>query len=155
MITLKDSIKIKASPQNVYDKVLAYLHDRESYISWHPGHIELRWIKGDPCKEGSIVCAEEYIGNDLQKLKFKIVKVVPGRQIIYRPLFPQSMFAPGNTWLFQPKGENGCIFTAIGRLRGGPLMKKLAVSRLKTLALHMEEEGKNLKKVLETDRQKA
>ena len=144
MITLKDSIKIKASPQKVYEAFIEKLLTREKYLSWHRDHIDLCWIKGDPLKEGSIVYAEEYINGGLQKLKFKIVRVVPNREIVYRPLFPYSLFAPGNTWLFRPKGENSCIFTAMGRLRGGPLYKKLGAGRLKATLRHMQEEGENL-----------
>ncbi len=149
MIILKESIKIKATPQRVFAAVLERLRDKEGYLAWHPDHVDLRWIKGEPLKKDSIIYAEEYLYGSLQKLKFKIVKSVPDREIVYKPLFPVSLFAPQNRWLFQPKGENACILTAVGRLRGGPLYKKLASKRLKALARHMREEGENLKKALE------
>ncbi len=150
MIVLKESVKIRAAPQKVFEALCGYLSDRQAYCGWHSDHVDLRWIRGEPLEEGSIVYAEEFLGSGLQKLKFKIVKVIPYREIVYRPLFPYSLFAPGNIWLFQPKGEKACIFTAVGRLRGGPLYRILSARRLKALKSHMRQEGENLKKTLET-----
>ena len=70
----------------------------------------------------------------------------------YRPLFPWSIFAPGNEFLFEPKGEKSCIFTASGRLRAGPLFKKLGRNRLEATKKHMKEEGGNLRRLLEKGR---
>ena len=149
MTTLKDSIEIKATPEKVFEWLLQRFKDKEAYQAWHPGHVDVRWIKGEPLQEGSIVYAEEYLHGELHKLKLLITKVVPNKEIECKPLFPLSIFAPGNTFLIEPKGRNSCIFTAISRFRAGPLFKKLAKNRIEATKQHIKEEGENLKKALE------
>lgn len=48
MITLKDSIEVKATPEKVYEWLVARFKDKESYQAWHPDHVDIRWIKGEP-----------------------------------------------------------------------------------------------------------
>ena len=149
MTTLKDSIEIKAKPEEVFEWLLQRFKDKEAYQAWHPDHVDVRWIKGVPLQKGSIVYAEEYLHGELHKLKFIITKVVPNKEIEYRPLFPLSIFAPGNTFLIEPKGRNSCIFTAISRFRAGPVFKKLAKNKIEATEQHIKEEGENLKRALE------
>jgi len=149
MITLTDSIEIEATPEQVFDWLIERFKNKESYQAWHPDHVDIRWIKGESFQEGSIVYAEEYLHGELHKLKFIITKVVPNSVMEYRPLFPLSIFAPGNAFFIEPKGENSCIFTATGSLRAGPLFKKLGKNRIVATKQHMKEEGENLKKALE------
>jgi len=153
MIKLKDSIEVKASPEKVFQWLIQRMKDKESYQAWHPGHVDIRWIKGEPGREGSIVYAEEYLHENLQKLKFRITKIVPNRVIEYRPLFPLSILAPGNKFLIEPKGRDSCIFTASDSLR---LPRWLFVRlhkkhkhKIEATQQHMKEEGENLKKALE------
>ena len=156
MITLKDSIEVEAPPEKVFEWLVQRLTDKEACLAWHPDHVELRWIKGEPLQEGSILYAEEYIHGRLYRLKLRVTKVVPNRVIEYRSLFPFSILAPGNTFLVEPKGENSCIFTAMVGLRrlGLPrwLPKKLRKNPKYIIAAteqHMKEEGENLKRALE------
>ena len=153
MITLKDSIEIKATPDKVFEWLVQRFKDKESYQSWHPDHVDIHWIKGEPLQEGSIVYAEEYLHGDLHKLKFRITKIVPNRVIEYRSLFPLSILAPGNTFLIEPKGGNRCIFTAMGSLRIPRwLFEKLHKKhkgKIEATEKHMKEEGENLKRALE------
>ena len=153
MITLKDSIEIGATPERVFGWLIQRFKDKESYQAWHPEHVDIRWIKGEPLQEGSIVYAEEYLHGDLHKLKFRITKIVPNREIKYRSLFPLSILAPGNTFLIEPKGENSCIFTAMGSLRLPVwLFKRLHKKhehKIEATQQHMKEEGENLKRALE------
>jgi hypothetical protein len=153
MITLRDSIEVKATPEKVFEWLVQRFKDKQSYQAWHPDHVDIRWIKGEPLQEGSIVYAEEYLHGDLHKLKFRITKIVPNRVIKYRSLFPLSILAPGNTFLIEPKGENSCIFTAMGSLRlPGWLFKKLHKRhehKIEATERHMKEEGENLKRALE------
>ena len=72
MITLKDSREIHATPEKVFKWLVQSLKDKKSYQAWHPDHVDIRWIKGEPLQEGSIVYAEEYLHGDLHKLKFRI-----------------------------------------------------------------------------------
>jgi len=153
MIKLKDSIEVEAPPQKVFDWLLQRMKDKESYQAWHPDHVDILWIKGEPLQEGSILYAEEYLHGDLHKLKFRITKIVPNRVIEYRSLFPLSLLAPGNKFLIEPKGQNSCIFTATGSLRFPRwLFKKMHKKhkyKIEATEQHMKEEGENLKRALE------
>jgi len=154
MITLRDSIEIKTTPERIFECLVQFIRDKESYKTWHPEHVDIHWIKGNPTKEGSIVCIEEYLQEYLHKLKFRITKIVPNRMIEYRPLFPLSIIAMGNRFLIEPKGENNCMFTASGRIRF-PLwlfkkIHKKHEGKLEASEQHMKEEGESLKKAVET-----
>ena len=156
MITLKDSIEVKATPEKVFEWLVQRLTDKEACLAWHPDHVDLRWIKGEPLQEGSILYAEEYLHGRLYRLKLRVTKVVPNRVIEYRSLFPFSILAPGNTFLVEPKGENSCIFTAMVGLRRLRLprlpsrkLRKNYKYRIEAIQQHMKEEGENLKRALE------
>jgi hypothetical protein len=153
MITLKDSIEVKATPEKVYAWLIARFKDKESYQAWHPDHVDIRWIKGDPFQEGSIIYAEEYLHGDLHKLKFRITKIVPNSLVEYRALFPLSIIAPGNTFLIEPSGENSCMFTATGSLRLPrwlfERLKKKHENKIEATQQHIKEEGVNLKRAVE------
>jgi len=153
VINLKDSVEITATPEQVFEWLVQRMKDKESYQAWHPDHVDIRWIKGEPLQEGSILYAEEYLQGDLHKLRFRITKIVPNRVIEYRSLFPLSILSPGNTFLIELKGENSCIFTAMGSLRLPRwLFKKLHKkheNKIEATEQHMKEEGENLKMALE------
>ena len=59
MITLKDSIEVMATPKKVFEWLLQRMKNKESYQAWHPDHVDILWIKGEPFQEGSIIYAEE------------------------------------------------------------------------------------------------
>jgi len=149
MITLEDSIEIQTTPEKVFNRLTHLFRGKEDYQSWHPDHVDLRWIRGGPSEDGSIAYCEEYLHGDMHKFKFLITKVVPNRVIEWRPLFPWSIFMPRNAFVIEPKGEKSCIFTATICLRAGPLFKKLGRNRLEAVKKHMKEEGENLKRLLE------
>jgi hypothetical protein len=152
-VTLTDSIEIKTTPEKI-SRFLTSLVDDESYRAWHPeDHVSLRWIKGQPWQEGSVVHAEEYIHGKLHKLKFLVTKVVPNAEIEYVPVsrFLRRYF-PGNAFYIEPK-EGTCVFTATGTYRVGWLVRTFARKRLErglsSVRKHMKEEGENLKRILE------
>ena len=153
MVTLEDSIEVKATPEKVFEWLVQRFKDKASYQAWHADHVDMRWIKGEPMKEGSVAYAEEYLHGVLHKLKFRITRIVPNRLIEYAPLFPWSVLAPGNRFLIEPKGEEGCIFTATGSLRlPGWLFRKWNknfMDKLEATKRHMKEEGENLKRAIE------
>lgn len=153
MITLKHSVEIKATPERVFEWLVRCMKDKEAYQAWHPDHVDIRWIKGEPLRERSVVYAEEYLHGELHKLKFRIIKIVPNRLIEFKSLFPLSLLAPGNAFLMEPKGDNRCIFTATGSLRiPRRLFEKLHRkhrNKIESTEQHMKEEGENLKKALE------
>jgi hypothetical protein len=153
MITLKDSIAIEATPEAVFGWLVQRFQDKESYQVWHPDHVDIRWIKGEPLQEGSIVYAEERLHGVLHKLKFRITKVVPNRLIEYRILFPMSLLAPENSFVIEPKGEGRCVFTSQGGLRVPrwlfERMHRRHKGKIEATEQHMREEGENLKRAVE------
>ncbi len=152
-IVLKDSVEIGVPPDRVFGFFLR-ITDDESYQKWHPvDHVAFRWLKGNPWEEGSVARAEEYLHGKLYKLKFCVLKVVPGREIVYGP--PSRLlriYFPGNRFVMEPV-ENGCVFTAECRLRIGRIATLLAGRKLEkglsSVRRHMREEGENLKTILE------
>ena len=149
MITVKDSIEVQQPPEKVFQWLVQRFESKENYRAWHPDHVDIRWIKGDFLQEGSIGYAEEYLHGQLHRFKFRVTRVVPDKEIGYGAIFPWSLFAPGNAFIIEPKGENGSVFTAVGRLRADALFKKIFRNRLKATERHMKEEGENLKRALE------
>ncbi|UCG12643.1 MAG: SRPBCC family protein [Deltaproteobacteria bacterium] len=152
-VTLTDSIEIRTTPETVFD-FLVNLVDDEGYRAWHPeDHVALRWLKGKPWEEGSLVYAEEYIHGKLHKLKFVVTKIVPNSEIEYVPgsRFLRRYF-PNNKFIIEPK-EGTCVFTATGTYRIGWLARTFAKRRiergLSSVRKHMKEEGENLKRLLE------
>ena len=154
-LTLIDSIEIKTTPEEIFN-FFAGLVDDQSYRAWHPeDHVSLRWIKGKPWEEGSVVHAEEYIHSKLHKLKFVLTKVVPNEEIEYAPVSRfLRMYFPKNSFTIEKKDET-CVFTASGTYRVGWLARTFAKKRLDrtlfSVKKHMKEEGENLKRVLESE----
>ena len=153
MIELVDSIEVEAPAERVFEWLCQRMRDKESYRAWHPDHVDIRWIKGGPLQEGSVLYAEEYVHGYLHKLKLRITKIVPNRVIEYRFLFPLSILATGNKFLIEPKGDYGCVFTAMGSIRMPRWlfvrMHKAHKSKIEATEQHMKEEGENLKRALE------
>lgn len=148
MITLKDSIEIKTTPEKIFEW---FLHFEENFHAWHPDHIECRWLKGKPFEEGSILYVEEYLHGKPHKMKFLGTKVEPNRKIEYKLLFPISIICPKGSFSIEPKGES-CIFTATLSFRFGWLFSRFAKDRVEAIKKHMKEEGENLKRLLEEEK---
>ncbi len=108
-----DSIFINASIEKVYIFLIKSMTDVNSFKKWCKEYVNLKWMKGETVKKGSILHIEEYLGD---KLTFKIVKNVPNKYIKYRILYPLALFAPGNEFIIESKDENSCQFTARGKI---------------------------------------
>lgn len=153
-IVLTNSIEIKTTPEKIFD-FFAHLIDDESYRAWHPDdHVALRWIKGQPWEEGSVLYAQEYLHGKLHKMKLVITKVIPNRRIEFAPLSRfLRIFFPRNSFAIEPKGDI-CIFTTTGCLRVGWFVKIFAKGKLalglSSARKHMKEEGENLKRIVES-----
>ena len=85
MIILEDSIEINATPEKVFDCLTHVFRGKEDYQAWHPDHVDLCWIRGEPFEEGSIAYCEEYLHGEMQKFKArpasKIIKFRPSKQL--------------------------------------------------------------------------
>jgi hypothetical protein len=154
-VFLTDSIEIRTTPEKIFEFFYSLVDDA-SYRAWYPDdHVAMRWTKGSPWQEGSVVYAEEYIDGELQKLTFIVTRVVPNREIEYVPVSRFSRrYAPKYTFSVEPK-DTSCVFTAAVHVRV-PLLPRLLAKKkveggLSSVRKHMQEEGENLKKILEAD----
>ena len=152
-MVLTDSIEIKTTPEKIFN-FLMNLVDDESYRAWHKeDHVTLRWLKGSPWQEGSVVYAEEYIHGKLHKLKFAVTKVAPNERIEYAPTSKfLRIYFPKNEFIIEQKGDS-CLFIASATYRIGWIVKtfftKALEKGLSGVRKHMKEEGENLKAILE------
>ncbi|MFH1680387.1 MAG: SRPBCC family protein [Candidatus Eisenbacteria bacterium] len=148
IVTLSHSIEIDAPPESVYG---FFLDIEENYTKWHPDHVVFRWIEGGSLAKGAVAYSEQYIHGKLHRLKARFTKVVPYREIEFSWVNPLiRFFAPRNTWVFEPAG-GGCRFTAEGDLRLGWISSRMGrvKQRLEEGRRHIEEEGENLKRLVE------
>ena len=154
-VILKHSIEIRTTPEKIFE-FLSSLVDDKSYRSWHyDDHVALRWLKGSPWQEGSVIYAEEYIDGELHKLTFIVTKVVSNREIEYVPVSRfRRRYTPKYTFSVEPK-DASCVFTATVHARIPLLLRLIAKKRvergLSSVQKHMKEEGENLKRILEVD----
>jgi hypothetical protein len=154
-VILTDSIKIETTPENIFN-FLTSIVDDQSYKAWHKDdHVSFSFLKGKTWTEGSVIYAEEYIHGKLHKLKFKITKVVPNKQIEYVPVSPfLRRYFPKNEFIIEQK-EGSCLFIASGTYRLGwiakTFFKKAVKDGLNSVKKHMKEEGENLKRILEKE----
>ncbi len=152
-IIIEDSIEVKAKPDVVF-KFITSLADDKSYCKWHPkDHISMKWIKGNPWEEDSVVVAKEYVHGVKHTFKFIVTKVIENKVIEYKPRNKfLRIFIPVNSFVFYPTVD-GCIFSAKGIYRVGRIGKLLAKKRIEkgieSMKLHLKEEGQNLKKIIE------
>ena len=141
----KDSIELKVPPEVVFDWLMNFV---ENYQSWHPAHVKCNWIKGKSFEVGSILYAEEFLGNKLHKLKFKITSIKKNEGFKYQILFPASIFIPAGEFAIESTNM-GSRFTAILYYRFGKLLSLFAKKEKVIIEQHQKEEGVNLKKILE------
>ena len=103
MITLKDTVEIKASPEQI---VGFFLNFKENYYAWHPDHVECHYLTPGPFKEKSTIYIEEYLHGKLHKLKLHITKIQPNSRIEYK-----TFLGTKGIFIIEP-GETGTLFTA-------------------------------------------
>jgi hypothetical protein len=155
MITLRDTIEIKTSPEKIFEW---FAHLDKNFRSWHPkDHVECRYLKGSPLERDSILYFEAYLLGKLQKAKYHITNVEPNSRIEYKVGFPFSLLGGRGAYIVEQRGANSlfiqdlCLGTEIPLL--GSLMDKLIqifFGRLnEAFKQHMAEEDQNLKKIME------
>jgi len=149
MITLKDSIEIKASPEQIFE---FFLNFQENFYAWHPDHVKCYYLTPGPLRENSIIYIEEYLHGELHKLKLCIMKIQPNSLIEYK-----TFLGTKGIFIIEPR-ETGTLFTAemhmgtkiplLSKVVDG-IMRMFLLRHLEGLKQHMAEEGQNLKKILE------
>jgi hypothetical protein len=149
MITLRDTISIAATPEEIFD---FFIHFRENFKAWHPDHVRCWYAEEGPLVEGSVFYVEEYVGAQLLTLQFQVTRLVEYSRIEYKV----SRVASG-AFLMERRDSN-TSFTAeiyfgtkaplIGSLMDG-VVRTFMKDRLSALEQHMVDEGRNLKTILE------
>jgi uncharacterized protein YndB with AHSA1/START domain len=146
---LSDSVEIVAPPLEVFEWLL---HLDEHYREWHPDHVQWRYLDRTPDLVGSVVEYEERLHGSTHRLRARFTRVVRPGRIEFKNLFPASLICPRGSFIVEPKGE-GSLFTATLEFRLAGLLERLAGDRTEAMRVHMREEGENLKRLLEGDRQ--
>ena len=149
MITLKDTVEIRASPEQIVE---FFLNFKENFHAWHPDHVECHYLTPGPLKENSIIYIEEYLHGELHKLKLHITKILPNVRIEYKTfLGTKGIFIielRGTITLFTAEMHMGTKIPLLGKLADG-IMRIFYSRHLEGLKQHMAEEGQNLKRILE------
>ena len=149
MITLRDTIEIRTSPENVFD---FFIYFRENFMAWHPDHVRCWYLEDGPLKEGSIFYIQEYLHKRIMTLGFHVTKLDPYSKIEYRI----SRMVKGSfnvdkrsaDVLFIAEISFGTKTPFVGSLLDR-MLRIMIDRRLKALKQHMVEEGRNLKMILE------
>lgn len=125
---------------------------QDNYVLWHPDHIDFEWRKGCGLEVGNVFWFKEKIADKTMTKTTRITEVIPDRYFAFEmtnPLF--RFFLPKLSFEFAPK-DAGFVFRAELCLKGiGPLGRHLNKSEFDAVDIHMVEEGKNLKAILEHD----
>ena len=156
MVTLKDSIEIKTTAENIFDWFKNL--DNESFTEWHPNHKEFVKVTGG-MDEGDIFYAEECVGRVWFKLRLKITRIEK-RDWGWRADFESvhwlgRLIGTRISFIVKAKGDI-CIFTHIESFGFrtpiiSSLILKLFKSRIPLIKKDMEEDNANLKRILEKD----
>jgi hypothetical protein len=149
MISLRDSIEIRTTPQELF----AWLGRMpQEYKSWHPDHVACRVLHGSMLEVGSEIEAQEYLHGKLHSMRFRMTKVVPNKRVEFevqgmgRGAFEAR--ANGDTVRFVAELDIGTYAPIIGRLFDF-IFTWFFEQRIESMRQHMVEEGQNLKQLLE------
>ena len=150
MIVLRDTVEIKASPEEIFE---FFVHFKENFYAWHPDHVECRYLRGSSILEkDAILYVEEYLHGDLHRLKLRATKVIPDSRVEYT-----AGFGIGGAFEVQPREDSVLFIAEITIGLGVPglgslldrTMERVLASRIEAMEQHMAEEGENLKQWLE------
>lgn len=123
---------------------------QNNYVRWHPDHLAFEWRKGEGLKVGNVFWFKERIAGKVMTKTTRITSVVQDRYFSFEmtnPLF--RFFLPHLSFGFEPEGK-GFRFRAELHLNGiGPLGRRLNKTEFDAVDVHMSEEGRNLKALLE------
>ena len=150
MAALTDSIKIKATPEKIFNVLIKVFSSEKYYKMWHKDHTICKWIKGKPFEKVSALYTEEYLHGKLHKMKFIVTEVVKNKKIGFRLLFPASIVCPKGSFIIE-QGKENSIFTANLYFRFSNFFIKYAKDRVDDVKRHMKEEGEKLKEIIKNN----
>ena len=145
MKTLRESIEISVAPETIWNW---FQHITENYLEWHPSHIKASWETDTSNEIGSVLYAEENIGEEFLKMRSKLTKLIPNKIYQFKTVGSLKLILAGGSFEIEPI-ENGSLFTATLDFHLGNLLSKVAKRTVRQISQHMIEEGQNLKRILE------
>lgn len=150
MISLRDSIEIHTTARQVF----TWLESMpKEYVSWHPDHIACQVVHGSMLEVGSEIECEEYLHGKLHSLRLRVTKVVPNKRVEFviermgRGAF--EVLTNNDTVRFVAELDIGTASPIFGPLFDY-IFSWFFYQRIEAMQRHMEEEGKNLKAILES-----
>lgn len=151
-VVVTESIEITTSPAMLFS-CLTSIVDNEGFKRLNADNISFCWLKGQPWVEGSIARAEKYLHGKPHRFRFKVTKIVPDRHIEYRPTSGfMRLFFPKKEFIIENAGDD-CRFISSATFRIGWIGKRFFQGKidegLSSFRAYLQDEGKNLKKMLE------
>lgn len=143
---MSDVVHIDAPPEDIFE----WLRDLDkNYRGWHRDHVKWEYLDG--FREGGGCYCEETLHGRPHRMKGRITKLTENELVEFEFDLPTSLVCPGGSFIIEPEGT-GSTFTATLSFRFGGVLSRLAKRRLDSVKGHMEEEGENLKRILEGSR---
>jgi uncharacterized protein YndB with AHSA1/START domain len=149
MVEFAESVIINAPPEQVW----AWLSDLpRHYREWHPAHVECRYIRGDHLTVGAVLLVVERLHGKQHRLQLRATEVVPNRLLRYasrgfRGAFELKPTDDGTS--FTASLEFGWRVPLIGAVIDR-VLRLMLMRRLAAFHRHLKEEGRNLKRLLES-----
>jgi hypothetical protein len=150
MIRLRDSVAIRASPEAVF----AWLEVMpQEYKSWHPDHVSCQLLMGTMPQVGAEAECKEYLHGKLHSMRFRITRSQPPHRVDFHiPGLGEGSFRA------VPSGDQTYFVAELGLGSTAPLIGPLVDAvlriffpgRLEAMRQHMQEEGLNLKHIIES-----
>lgn len=146
---ISSSTIIDVTPEQIWD---FFYHIEKNYQTWHEDHDFWHWTKGAPLEVGSKIDSQETVGGHKGGIKATVIESVKNQKIVLRPAWPLSFMCPRLEWIIEKKGKD-TYFIAHTHYVFGKIfltLKKKSVDEILFLTQkHMDEEGENLKRILE------
>jgi hypothetical protein len=149
---ITSSTIIYATPDLIWD---FFYHIENNYGKWHPDHDFWHWTQGEPLALGSKIDSRETVGGHTGGIRATVIESVKNNKIVLRPAWPLSFMCPRLEWIIERKGEFTCFIARTHYVFGKiflTLRKKSVDEFLYLTQKHMDEEGVNLKKILEQEK---
>ena len=143
---LEDSVHLDATPAAVWQWLT---HMTDAYTDWHPDHVSAAWVDGPPNHVGSVMRAVERLGGHEEDLLLELTEIDPPSHFGYRIGRSIGLLVPRGSFDIRPDDTGGCWFTARIWYRFGRMTEKIFGGRLSIIRTHMEQEGRNLKRLVD------
>lgn len=150
MFKIEDSVEIEADPEEIEEWIR---NTDKHYRGLHPDHVKWENLS-DTFDVGSIIRAEEYIQGKLHSITYRITRMERNGIFVMEykgRKWADRLMGVGGSLTVLPMEGGGCLVTATSSFRFGWLMRILDyLTGLPTaVKRHMEEEGMNMKRMLE------